>query len=85
MNIKQSALCEHLLQYNCMVNFDFIILAADSNKLKLLMWKSQKQDDKIVTIFLYYYISFFEYEILFLFCEVIELNMFYVASLRKEM
>ena len=48
MNIKQSALCEHLLQCNCMVNFDFIILAAGSNKLKLLMWKSLRQDDKIV-------------------------------------
>lgn len=48
MNIKQSALCEHLLQYNCTVNFEFIILAEDSNKLRLLMWKSLRQDNKIV-------------------------------------
>ena len=59
MNIKQSALCEHLLQYDCTVNFDFIILDADSNKLRLLMWKSVRQDDKIVNYFMLLSLHFF--------------------------
>ena len=37
-NVKQSAISDHLLQYNCMINFDnFDILAAESNKFKLLL------------------------------------------------
>ena len=37
-NVSQSAISDHLLQYNCAINFDdFSILAADSNKFKLLL------------------------------------------------
>ena len=37
-NVKQSAICNHLLQCNCAINFDnFSILATDSNKFKLLL------------------------------------------------
>ena len=40
-NIMQSAISDHLLQCNCMINFvDFDILAAESNKLKLLLSES---------------------------------------------
>ena len=36
-NVKQSAISDHLFQYNCTINFDnFDILAAESNKFKLL-------------------------------------------------
>ena len=36
-NDKQSVISDHVLQYNCAINFDdFSILATDSNKLKLL-------------------------------------------------
>ena len=36
--VKQSAISEPLLQCNCMINFDnFDILAAESNKFKLLL------------------------------------------------
>ena len=36
-NIMQSAITDHLLQCNCTINFDdFDILAAESNKFKLL-------------------------------------------------
>ena len=36
-NVKQSAISDHLFQYNCTINFDnFGILAAESNKFKLL-------------------------------------------------
>ena len=37
-NVKQSAISDHLLQCNCTINFDnFDILAAESNKFKLLL------------------------------------------------
>ena len=37
-NVKQSAISNHPLQCNCVVNFDdFNILAIDSSKLKLLL------------------------------------------------
>ena len=37
-SIKQSAISDHLLQCNCTINFDnFDILAAESNKFKLLL------------------------------------------------
>ena len=37
-NVSQPAISDHLLQYNCAINFDdFSILAADSNKFKLLL------------------------------------------------
>ena len=37
-NVSQSAISDHLLQHNCAINFDdFRILAADSNKFKLLL------------------------------------------------
>ena len=40
-SIKQSAISDHLLQYNCTINFDnFNILAAECNKFKLLLRKS---------------------------------------------
>ena len=40
-NVKQSAIFDHLLQCNCMINFDhFDILAAESNKFKLLLRES---------------------------------------------
>ena len=39
--IMQSAISDHLLQCNCTINFDdFDILAADSNKFKLLLRES---------------------------------------------
>ena len=59
-NAMQSAISDHLLQCNCTINFDdFDILAAESNKFKLLLRESilikrdktdLKQDDKIVSI-----------------------------------
>ena len=40
-NVKQSAISDHLLQCNCLINFvDFDILAADSSKFKLLIRES---------------------------------------------
>ena len=40
-NVMQSAICDHLLQCNCTINFDdFYILAAESNKFKLLLRES---------------------------------------------
>ena len=40
-SIKQSAISDHLLQCNCTINFDnFDILAAESNKFKLLLRES---------------------------------------------
>ena len=40
-NVKQSAISDHLLQRNCTRNFDnFDILAAESNKFKLLLRES---------------------------------------------
>ena len=40
-NVKQSALSDHLLQCKCTINFDhFDILAAASNKFKLLLRES---------------------------------------------
>ena len=40
-NIKQSAMSDHLLQCNCMINFDnFDVLPAESNKFKLLLRES---------------------------------------------
>ena len=40
-NVMQSAISDHLLQCNCTINFDdFDILAAESNKFKLLLRKS---------------------------------------------
>ena len=40
-NVKQSAISDHLLQCNCTINFDnFDILAAESNKFKLLLKES---------------------------------------------
>ena len=40
-SIKQSAISDHLLQCNCTINFDnFDILAAESNKFKLLIRES---------------------------------------------
>ena len=40
-NVKQSAISDHLLQRNCTINFDnFAILAAESNKFKLLLRES---------------------------------------------
>ena len=40
-NVMQSAISDHLLQCNCMINFDdFAILAAESNKFKLLLRES---------------------------------------------
>ena len=39
--VKQSAISDHLLQCNCTINFDnFDILAAESNKFKLLLKES---------------------------------------------
>ena len=39
--VKQSAISDHLLQGNCTINFDdFDILAAESNKSKLLLRES---------------------------------------------
>ena len=40
-NVKQPAMSDHLLQCNCTINFDnFDILAAESNKFKLLLRES---------------------------------------------
>ena len=40
-NFKQSATSDHPLQFNCTINFDnFDILAAESNKFKLLLRES---------------------------------------------
>ena len=40
-SIKQFAISDHLLQCNCTKNFDdFDVLAADSNKFKLLLKES---------------------------------------------
>ena len=40
-NVKQPAVSDHLLQCNCTINFDdFIILATDGNKFKLVLRKS---------------------------------------------
>ena len=40
-NVKQSAISELLLQCNCTISFDnFDILAAESNKFKLLLRES---------------------------------------------
>ena len=40
-NVKQSAISDHLLQCNCTINFDnFDLLAAESNKFKLLLRES---------------------------------------------
>ena len=40
-NVMQSAISDHLLQCNCTINFDdFDILAAESNKFKLLLSES---------------------------------------------
>ena len=50
-NVKQSAISDHLLQCNCMINFDnFDILAAESNKFKLLLRESllMKHDKPIL-------------------------------------
>ena len=58
-NVKQSAISDHLLQCNYTMNFDnFDILAAESNKFKLLLRKSLdktwqtdfEQYDKILSI-----------------------------------
>ena len=39
--VKHSAISDHLLQCNCVLNFnDFDILAADSNKFKLVLRES---------------------------------------------
>ena len=41
INIKQSAISDHLLQCNCAINFDdFSVLAVDCNKFKLLLRES---------------------------------------------
>ena len=47
-NVMQSAIYDHLLQCNCTINFDdFDILAAESNKFKLLLKESLLiKDDK---------------------------------------
>ena len=50
-NVKQSAISDHLLQCNCTINFDnFDILAAESNKFKLLLRESllMKHDKPIL-------------------------------------
>ena len=50
-NIMQSAISDHLLQCNCTINFDdFDILAAESNKFKLLLRESLliKRDKSIL-------------------------------------
>ena len=50
-NVKQSAISDHLLQCNCTINFDnFDILAAESNKFKLLLRESllTKRDKPIL-------------------------------------
>ena len=40
-NVKQSVISDQLLQCDCMINFDkFNILAAESNKFKLLLRES---------------------------------------------
>ena len=40
-NVKQSAISDHLLQCSCTINFDnFDIIAAESNKFKLLLKES---------------------------------------------
>ena len=40
-SVKQPAICDHLLQCNCAINFDyFSILATDCNKFKLLLRES---------------------------------------------
>ena len=40
-NVKQSEISDHLLQCNCTINIDnFDILAAESNKFKLLLRES---------------------------------------------
>ena len=40
-DVTQSAISDHLLQCNCTINFDdFDILAAESNKSKLLLTES---------------------------------------------
>ena len=40
-NVKQSAISDHLLQFNCAINFDdFSVLATDCNKFKLLLRES---------------------------------------------
>ena len=54
-NVKQSAISDYLLHYSVMVpvNFDdFNILAADSNKFKLLLWESllTKRDKPILNM-----------------------------------
>ena len=51
-NVKQSAISDHLLQCNCTINFDnFDILAAESNKFKLLLRESLliKRDKPILS------------------------------------
>ena len=50
-NVNQSAISDHLLQCNCTINFDhFDILAAESNKFKLLLRDSglTKRDKPIL-------------------------------------
>ena len=49
-NIMQSAISDHLLQCNCTTNFDdFGILAAESNKFKLLLRESHLiKRDKLI-------------------------------------
>ena len=50
-NVKQSAISDHLLQCNCTINFDnFDILAAESNKFRLLLVESllKKRDKPIL-------------------------------------
>ena len=50
-NVKQSAISGHLLQCNCVINFDdFSILATDCNKFKLLLRDSllKKRDKPIL-------------------------------------
>ena len=38
--LKNFAMFNHQLQWNCTINFDgFDILTADSNKFKLLLWE----------------------------------------------
>ena len=50
-NVKQSAMCDHLLQCNYAINFDdFNILATNSNKFKVLLMESlsMKHDKPIL-------------------------------------
>ena len=40
-SVKQSAVYDHLLKYNCSIDFDhFDILASDANKFRLLIKES---------------------------------------------